>query len=84
MLIDTKYDINDKVFIIENANIVEKTIIEIRTLTTDKYKGITYLLKGMSYSIEEQRIFCTKQEAAEVWLASQNLSIGIKDNKWIG
>lgn len=80
VLIGTKYNVNDKVFVIAGANIVEKIIKEIRILTTDKYDGITYLFEGTSFSIDERFIFCTKQEAAEAWLASQNLNIGIKDN----
>ena len=83
MLINTKYSVNDKVFIIEGANITEKTIKEVRTLTTNKHEGVTYLFEGTSYSVNEPFIFSTKQEAAEAWLTSQNLNIGIKDNKWI-
>ena len=96
MQIETKFNINDKLWFIDGqGKILEVVINSIDIKVSDKiirnghFETITvieYRIRPTSESsytftgIYENRLYKTKQEAGEAWLKSQGLKCGVSDD----
>ena len=82
MTLTSKYELNQKVYVIRNNGIKEVTIIAIRMNKTQYSTTITYdctELAGSPIKPEnEHKLFSTRQEAGEVWMKENGLEVGLK------
>jgi len=88
-LVETKFDIGQKVYIekygeirvgsIQRATIVmEKDSIKIVYITCGLSDGLGTATAGGEQYVEED-MYYTKQEAVEAWLSKQNMTIGVQN-----
>lgn len=95
MKIETKFSVNDKVWIIANDGSLKETVISSISITV---YGKTYNpnMDGVieyQYSLRDpnksgfshcekfvEKMYKTKQEAGEAWMKSQGLKCGVSNN----
>ena len=78
MIIETKFNKEDKVFYIHDSNIKEAVVNVVKFSTTASRKGshISYLLSTAA-DLYETELYHTKEEAGKAWLESQGLDCGL-------
>ena len=95
MQIETKFNINDKLWFIDGQGKILEVIIESIDIKVigkipnhhfDYKTVIEYRIRSTSESsytfncIKEHQLYKTKQEAGEAWLKSQGLKCGVSDD----
>lgn len=95
MLFDTEFENHEDVFMIKDGNIVEGYVIGISiNVIGDPMKDNDYIKVHKSYIIrwlknhswvetsyiEKEKLYRTKEEAANEWLKLQGLQCGLKNN----
>ena len=96
MQIETKFNIDDKLWFIDGQGKILEVIINSidikvsgRMVKNNHYETITvieYRIRPTSESsytftgIKEHQLYKTKQEAGEAWLKSQGLKCGVSDD----
>ena len=78
MLIETKFEVGQKVFIILSGNIQQKVIVSIK-ISIASMLHITYEVSGFDRA--ESEIFKTKEEAIIGWLSKQDVDMLIIKGK---
>ena len=85
MQIETKFNIDDKLWFIDGQGKILEVIINsidiaIRDKTVITYRIITTPTRHTFTSVKENQLYKTKQEAGEAWLKSQGLKCGVSDD----
>ena len=78
MIIETKFNKEDKVFYIYNSAIKEAVVNGIKFSTVASRKGshISYILNTIG-DMYETELYHTKEEAGKAWIKSQGLDFGL-------
>lgn len=88
MTFKTKYNNDETVWFIKSGELIEGTVLMVKAYQygeqrTDRdivHKEYTIrFLNKSTITLPEKDIYKTKEEAANAWLLSQGLSVGIKD-----
>ena len=86
MQIETKFNINDKLWFIDGQGKILEVIINSIDIKVRDKTVIEYRIRPTSESsytftcIKENQLYKTKQEAGEAWLKSQGLKCGVSDD----
>ena len=86
MQIETKFNIDDKLWFIDGQGKILEVIINSIDIKVRNKTVIEYRIRPTSESsytftgIYENRLYKTKQEAGEAWLKSQGLKCGVSDD----
>ena len=86
MQIETKFNINDKLWFIDGQGKILEVIINSIDIKVRDKTVIEYRIRPTSESsytftgIYENQLYKTKQEAGEAWLKSQGLKCGVSDD----
>ena len=90
MLIETKFEMGQKVFALRSGNVEEFKIIEIKTTVyetkTEIYKQIVYKTSSTQHiscisDFSEDKLYTTKEEAIIEWVSKQDVDILIIKGK---
>ena len=86
MQIETKFNINDKLWFIDGQGKILEVRINSIDIKVSNKTVIEYRISPTSESsytfncIKEHQLYKTKQEAGEAWLKSQGLKCGVSDD----
>ena len=95
MQIETKFNIDDKLWFIDGQRKILEVIINsidikvngkmvnhhFNTITVIEYRIRPTSTKSLTFTdVNENRLYKTKQEAGEAWLKSQGLKCGVSDD----
>lgn len=83
MIIETKFDKGDSVYIILGKSLIQKSIRSLQVTNEYNQVLIKYFFYGEVgdiFSFDEKDVFATKEKAAVAWLEAQGLNTGLVES----